>query len=101
MEKNLDLNEIRNELDKIDDEIIVLFEERMKKAKEVAEYKIKNNMQILNSKREREIINRLSEKISPDFSLYLKVLYDQYAFESLEFQHVVHCDYKTLHHCHE
>ena len=65
MSEKLDLNEIRNKIDSIDDELIKLFEERMQTVNKVAEYKIQNNMQILNSKREREIVNRLSEKVSP------------------------------------
>ena len=36
----LDLNEIRNNIDKIDSQLVELFEERMKLTTEVAEYKI-------------------------------------------------------------
>lgn len=76
MSEKLDLNEIRNKIDAIDDELIKLFEERMQTVNKVAEYKIQNNMQILNSKREREIVNRLSEKVSPELSVYSKILYN-------------------------
>lgn len=76
MSEKLDLSEIRNKIDAIDDEIIKLFEERMQTVHKVAEYKLKNNMQILNSKREREIINRLCKEVSPELSVYSKILYN-------------------------
>ena len=38
----INLQECRDEIDKIDSEIIRLFEQRMKVAEDVAEYKIRN-----------------------------------------------------------
>ena len=75
MEK-LDLNEIREKIDDIDDRLVELFKERMDMAYKVAEYKKASNTGILNSKREREIINRLTEKAGDEYSTYLKILYN-------------------------
>ena len=70
------LENIRKKIDNIDDSIIKLFEERMNTVKDVAEFKAENNMKVLNSKREREIINRLSQMVDPELSVYSKVLYN-------------------------
>lgn len=53
-----DLNEIRNEINRIDEEMRKLFSERMAAAGEVARYKIEHGLPILDSVREREVIER-------------------------------------------
>lgn len=62
----MDLSECRKEIDKIDKELVELFERRMNVAIKVAEYKIENNIPILNEAREAEVIennvNRLNNK---------------------------------------
>ena len=62
----MDLSECRKEIDKIDKELVELFERRMNVARKVAEYKIENNLPILNEAREAEVIekniNRLNNK---------------------------------------
>ena len=52
------LEEYRKEIDSIDKEMIALFERRMDVARKVGEYKKENNMEILNSKRETEVIEK-------------------------------------------
>ena len=54
----MDLSNYRKEIDEIDAEITKLFEKRMDVAIKVAEYKIKNNLPILNSTREAEVIEK-------------------------------------------
>lgn len=51
-----DLEYCRIEIDKIDMELVLLFEKRMEIVKKVAEYKKINNLPILNTKREKEVI---------------------------------------------
>lgn len=51
-----ELLNIRNEIDEVDKKITELFEKRMKLVLGVAEYKKKNNLPVLNSKREKEVI---------------------------------------------
>ena len=72
----MDLKEIRNEIDSIDEQLVELFEKRMKTVKKVAEYKAKNNLPIFNSQREREITSVLSGKVEPELSTYTKILYN-------------------------
>ncbi len=54
-----DLNEIRKEINEIDEQLIKLFVRRMNCAKDVGEYKKANNIAVLNEKREREILDRV------------------------------------------
>lgn len=52
----MELKEIRDKIDCIDREIANLFEKRMEWVAKVIEYKIENNMEILDSGREKEVI---------------------------------------------
>lgn len=52
------LENARKEINKIDKEIARLFEKRMEQVKEVIAYKLENNLQILDSVREKEIIEK-------------------------------------------
>ncbi len=82
----MDLSKTRQNIDEIDDKIIELFEERMKAAYEVAKYKKEHNLPIFNGKREREIVNRLTQKVSPELCLYVKTLYNTMFSVSREYQ---------------
>ena len=50
----MDLNELRLEIDKIDDELVSLFGQRMDIAARIADYKKENGLPILVPSRERE-----------------------------------------------
>lgn len=54
----MNLSECRNEIDKIDKELVELFEKRMNVAINVAKYKIENNIPIFNGAREAEVIEK-------------------------------------------
>lgn len=54
----MELDKIRENIDKIDKEICQLFEKRMECVEGVIEYKIKHNMEILDSGREKQIIEK-------------------------------------------
>ena len=66
--KETDLKECRTHIDEIDDQIIKLFEERMAVSEEVAMYKIRTGMQVLDPVREREKIQSLRKKAHGDFN---------------------------------
>lgn len=58
------LNDLRLELNSIDDEIIKLLEKRFEITDAVGAYKKKENMQILQPERETEIIEKIKRKLS-------------------------------------
>jgi 2-C-methyl-D-erythritol 4-phosphate cytidylyltransferase/monofunctional chorismate mutase len=66
---DLDLNELRKGIDRIDDEMLKLFVERMELCARVAEYKKANNVAVLQSGREDEILERV-RGAAPDWLKY-------------------------------
>lgn len=64
----LDLGEIRNEIDTIDREIVELFEKRMELCGNVAEYKIENGKQVLDTDREKEKIDKVMALAGNNFN---------------------------------
>jgi len=65
------LNELRKEIDKIDEELLTLLNNRMEVVRKVGEYKNSSNAPIYRPEREKEIINRLT-KISESQNGLLK-----------------------------
>jgi len=61
---NMNLDDLRVEIDSVDEELIELFMKRMDIALQVAEYKKEHNLPVLNTQREREILNKVSDKVS-------------------------------------
>ena len=57
------LSETRNNINTIDKKIATLFEERMLLVEEVINYKIENNIEILDNGREKEVISKNLENI--------------------------------------
>lgn len=63
-----DLLKLRDEIDKIDNQIVELYEQRMKIAEGVARYKIANGKKVFDKEREISKLNNLSAKASSDFT---------------------------------
>ena len=53
----MDLLELRNEIDKIDDELVPLLLKRMDVSRKVAQYKVEHGIPVLNEKREQEVLD--------------------------------------------
>ena len=58
----MELSEIRTRIDAVDEQLLRLFLERMKLADEVAAYKSEHHLPILNERREREILDKVTAK---------------------------------------
>ncbi len=73
-----DLKELRVEIDRIDREMVELFEERMGISKEVAEYKIATGKKILDKERENQKIDAVKDLAHNDFNRHgVEELYKQ------------------------
>lgn len=57
-----DLKEIRKDIDKIDNQLIELFKQRMDCARDVGIYKQANNIPVLNEGRENEILDAVEKR---------------------------------------
>ena len=71
----MELQELRNEIDKIDEQLIRLFGERMDISVKVAEYKKKHDLPINDPIREKEILDKLSAKVNSERKEALIKLY--------------------------
>lgn len=71
----MDLQELRAQINKIDDELIDLFRRRMDISAEIARYKKNNNMPVYDSAREREILEKLAQRVSKERESSVIALY--------------------------
>ena len=71
----MELNELRNEINQIDDELLKLFLRRMEVTDQVADYKREHNLPILQPQREREILKKVADAAGPEKSGYARVLF--------------------------
>lgn len=69
------LEDLRKEIDAIDDQIIKLYEERMRISRKVGIQKAAENKSVENILREKEIINRVTSKVPDEIKLYAKQLF--------------------------
>lgn len=72
----MDMENLRNEIDEIDDSLVKLFEKRMQSTAQLAKYKKEHSVPVSDRTREREIIYRMSGKVAPELAGYTKALYN-------------------------
>lgn len=70
------LKDLREQIDKIDDQIVALYRERMAISKEVAKEKNKTGKGVTNYLREKEILNRVTEAVDDDIKAYTKQVFE-------------------------
>lgn len=71
----MNLDELRVEIDKVDDQLIQLVQQRMDIAAQIAGYKKENNLPVLNAAREREKLSMIADASRDDMKDYMRVLY--------------------------
>ena len=71
----MELQDYRNQLDTVDDQIAGLFRQRMELVKQVADYKKEHNTPVLAANRERDILYRVTGLCGPELAEYTKILY--------------------------
>lgn len=69
-----DISEIRKHIDRIDDDILELFKERMDVANEVAAYKGEHKLPVFDRNREHQILVNAAAKVPEDQQAYVQVL---------------------------
>ncbi len=70
-----DLNEYRKDIDRIDEQLVNLFKERMDVAAGIAEYKRANGMPVLDASRERAKLSDIASKLPEELREYGTELY--------------------------
>lgn len=71
----MDLNDYREKIDSIDEQLVKLFSERMEIAGQIAQYKKENNKPILDVERERQKLLAVSGEAGEEMSAYAVSLY--------------------------
>lgn len=71
----MEINEIRNEIDKVDEQLVKLFVERMNLSAQIADYKKAHNLPIYVPSREREKLQNVAEQAGAEMDNYTRVLY--------------------------
>ena len=71
----MDIQELRGQIDEIDDELVRLFIRRMDVASQIADYKKEHDLPIFVPARERETLAEVAKKAGPEMANYARVLY--------------------------
>ena len=71
----MDLQNYREQIDAIDDQLLQLFKERMSLARQIALYKKAHNLPILDAAREADKLTVIEEKAGGELSPYSRKLY--------------------------
>ncbi len=71
----MEINELRNEIDKVDDQLVKLFVERMNLSAKIADYKKENKLPIYVPSREREKLQNVAKQAGEEMDNYTRVLY--------------------------
>ena len=71
----MDLKELREEIDKIDNQLVEAFVKRMEISAQIGDYKKQNGMPIFMPGREREKLQEVAKMAGPEMDHYTRVLY--------------------------
>lgn len=84
----MDLLELRNQLDRIDEQIVQLYEERMEICSQVADYKIETGKKVLDKTREEEKLRKVRSLAHNDFNAHgVQELFEQIMSMSRKLQY--------------
>lgn len=72
---NVDISELRERINEADDRLLKAFEDRMRAARGIAEYKAAHGLPVYDEAREREVLARQTANASPDMRGYIARLY--------------------------
>ncbi len=71
----MDIQQLRTEIDQIDNQLVKLFSQRMEVSARIADYKKEHAMPIFVPAREREKLQDVAKKAGPEMANYTRVLY--------------------------
>lgn len=71
----MDIRELREQMDGIDRQLVELYCRRMDLAQEIGQYKKENHLPVLDSERERILLNKVAEQAGEENELGIRALY--------------------------
>ena len=85
---NNELEQLRGQIDQIDDKIIALFKERMQVSDKIAMFKKEHDMPTLAPGRERAVLARVAEEAGEEFADYTESLFRTIMAASRSYQNI-------------
>lgn len=85
----MDINELREQIDTVDDQLVRLFVQRMALAKEIGLYKKANAIPVLDATREETKLQEIAAKAGSDMANYACCLYKMLFDLSRQYQNEV------------
>ncbi len=82
----MSIEELRKQIDTIDDELSALYVKRMECCKKIGEEKAKGNAQVNVPSRENAILARVTKPVPEELKIYVKQLYDNIFIQSKNYQ---------------
>ena len=72
----MDIQELRKQINEIDQQLVQNFDARMKVALEIAKYKKETGMPVFDPARERDVLNKQVSAVDENMAMYVKLLYN-------------------------
>lgn len=72
----MDIQELRKQINDIDEQLVKAFDARMKVALEIGKYKKENGLPVFDPARERAVLDKQTSAVDEDMAMYVKLLYN-------------------------
>ncbi len=97
MDSKFELERLRKEIDSIDEQLLMLFEDRLRLVKDIGSVKQKSDMPILDVKRQKQLLDRIKKLSNSQLHSYDEKLFKQIMLISKEYQaSIVSCHKRVL-----
>jgi len=73
----MELQDLRKEIDRIDDSLIQLFEQRMTVSVEIARYKQQHGLPVYDPVREQQKLNDVSQRVKEENKVHISAFFSQ------------------------
>ena len=71
----MDIQELRNRIDQVDDELVRLYVERTELVRQIGRYKREHGIPVLDAERERSLLDRVGEKAGDEYKEEVRELF--------------------------
>ena len=71
----MDIQELRKRIDEIDRQMVELYGKRMETAAQIGAYKRERGLPVLDTERERELLNKVGDQAGPEYGNGIRALF--------------------------
>jgi chorismate mutase/prephenate dehydratase len=83
----MSIENLRSQIDVIDNQLVDLFKDRMQICLEIAKYKKASGLPVFDVSRERSLLHKVTERAGGDFEIYMRVFFSMLMDVSRSYQH--------------